>query len=88
MSVPQPQQPSLERPDAAKVSEAIVGAPYVELLGPLLARLRQTYQHPNRVLHFDTVLTALLIGFYNSTLRSLRTIEDQSQADKLASRLD
>lgn len=57
-----------------------MGQQYVELIQPWLDRLHTLYPHPNRKLHYDTVLTALLMGFYNSSIRSLRTMEDQSQA--------
>jgi hypothetical protein len=87
VSEPRSQQPLPQRPDTAQVTDAVVGAQYVQLLAPFLAQLRRAYDHPNRVLHLDTVLTALLIGFYDSTVRSLRTIEDQSQADGFASLL-
>jgi hypothetical protein len=76
-----------QRPPIAQATEAVVGERYVELLQPFLARLRGVYDHPNRVLHFDTVLTALLIGFYNTTIRSLRSIEDQSRGEGLVSQL-
>lgn len=66
------------RPEVAQAAEAVVGHEYVQLIQPFLARLHQTYQHPNRRLYYDTVLTALLMGFYNSAIRSLRTMEDQS----------
>lgn len=73
-----------QRPPTAAVNDAIVGEQYVALLQPFLQRLRAAYPHPNRVLHLDTVLTALLIGFYGSTIRSLRTLEDQSQGEGFA----
>ena len=76
-----------QRPSVAQAAEATVGEAYVQLLQPFLARLRQAYNHPNRVLHYDTVLTALLIGFYPTTIRSLRSIEGQSRADGLVSQL-
>lgn len=65
----------------AQAAEAVVGREYVQLLQPFLQRLHESYRHPNRLLHYDTVLTALLMGFYNSSIRSLRTMEDQSQAE-------
>jgi hypothetical protein len=83
---PQPSPPP-QRPAVAQAAEATVGAAYVQLLQPLLGRLRHAYGHPNRVLHYDTVLTALLIGFYSTTIRSLRSIEDQSRAEGLAAQL-
>lgn len=71
----------------AQAAEAVVGREYVELLQPFLERLRRAYRHPNRVLHYDAVLTALLLGFYNSSVRSLRTMEDQSQSQGFAGML-
>lgn len=71
----------------AQAAEAVVGREYVELLQPFLERLHRAYPHPNRVLHYDAVLTALLLGFYNSSIRSLRTMEDQSQAPGFAGML-
>lgn len=71
----------------ARVTEATVGEAQVQLLQPFLAQLRQTYDHPNRVLHFDAVLTALLVGFYSPTIRSLRAIEDHSVTEGLVAQL-
>jgi hypothetical protein len=71
----------------AQAAEAVVGREYVELLQPFLERLHRAYSHPNRVLHYDAVLTALLLGFYNSSIRSLRAMEDQSQAQGFAGML-
>jgi hypothetical protein len=78
--VPQPQQPvpGSQRPEVAQATDTVVGGQYVQLLQPFLARLRDAYIHPNRELHFDSVLVALLMGFYNSSVRSLRTLEDLS----------
>jgi hypothetical protein len=73
--------PPAARPEVAQAAEAVVGQQYVELIQPFLDRLHQLYPHPNRHLHYDTVLTALLMGFYNSSIRSLRTMEDKSQAE-------
>ena len=68
----------------ARAAEAVVGGQYVELIQPFLERLHRLYPHPNRDLYYDTVLVALLMGFYNSAIRSLRTTEDQSQAEGFA----
>ena len=76
--------PTPARPEVAQAAEAVVGAEYIKLLQPLLGRLRDAYTHANRVLHFDTVLVALLMGFYNTSVRSLRTMEDQSAAEGFA----
>ena len=40
-----------------------------------LARLRAAGDHPNRRLHLDNLVVALLYAFYNPTCRSLRTLE-------------
>jgi hypothetical protein len=47
-----------------------------------LARLRRINDHPNRVLHYDQLLTAHLIGFYDGVVRSLRTLDGRSVASE------
>jgi hypothetical protein len=69
------------------VAEDVVGQEHVQLLQKHLNSLRPIYNHPNRILHFDTVLTTLLLGFFNPAVRSLRTLEDLSQAERLAEQL-
>jgi hypothetical protein len=59
-----------------------VGVEHVRLLQEHLTRLRGGRDHPNRTLHDDTLLTALLLNFYESSDRSLRQIEDLSCADQ------
>jgi hypothetical protein len=82
MIVPPPQSPPTpQRCETAQATEAVVGAQYVQLLGPYLKRLWESYDHPNRQLRYDSVLTALLIGFYSSSIRSLRAMEDKSQCE-------
>lgn len=49
------------------------------MLQGYLHRLRSAYTHPNRVLHFDDVVTIHILAFFNPVLRSLRCIEDASQ---------
>jgi hypothetical protein len=73
-----PDAAGLVPPPAAKAAEAIVGAEYLPLIQGHLHRLRSIYNHPNRALHFDTVLATLLVGFYESSVRSLRALEDLS----------
>jgi hypothetical protein len=75
--------PSVESLDAptARTIEAAVGIEHVSILQEHLRRLRSVYQHPNRTLHYDTILTTLLMGFFNSAVRSLRTLEDQSRCE-------
>jgi IS4 transposase len=65
----------------AKAAVEVVGAEYVQLLQHHLATLHAARAHPNRTLHYDTVLVALLLGFY-SGVRSLRGIEDLSEQPK------
>ncbi len=60
------------------MDERLVGAPFVQLLQAHLATLRRGRAHPNRTLHHDTLLTALLLNFYESADRSLRQIDDLS----------
>ncbi|HEV2425518.1 MAG TPA: IS4 family transposase [Terriglobia bacterium] len=62
----------------AKATETVVGAEYLALLQEHMHRLRSIYNHPNRMLHFDAVLATLLIGFYESSVRSLRALDDLS----------
>ena len=40
-----------------------------------LARLRRLGDHPNRVLHYDELLAAHLLGFYDAVVGSLRTLD-------------
>lgn len=46
-----------------------------------LKRLRALANHPNRLLHYDQLLVAHLLGFYDPAVRSLRTLEARSVAD-------
>src|SRR5690349_17690365 len=43
-----------------------------------LVRLRSVADHHNRVLHYDELLSALLLGFFDPTVRSLRTLDARS----------
>jgi hypothetical protein len=58
--------------------EELFGGGYVAKLQDHLGRLRAS-EHGNRRLHFDSLVTALLLAFYNPTCRSLRTLEGLSQ---------
>jgi hypothetical protein len=58
--------------------EQLLGKQYLTVLRKHLKRLRKAGDHPNRVLHFSDLLTLQLLGFFNPTLRSLRTLEDAS----------
>lgn len=68
-------------PSPAQVVPALVGERWAPLLQGHLKRLRAAYDHPNRRLHFDTLLTALLLAFYDPAARSLRIIEDASTGE-------
>jgi hypothetical protein len=59
----------------AIVKQALVGPANLEVLQWHLQRLRAAHEHPNRLLHLDNLLVALLYAFYNPTCRSLRTLE-------------
>ena len=63
--------------------QELIGAKYLKVLGKHRKRLRKAGAHPNRVLHYDDLFTLLLLGFFNPTLRSLRTLEDASQSPLL-----
>lgn len=43
-----------------------------------LIRLRRIGDHRNRILHYDELLCAHLLGFFDSTVRSLRTLDARS----------
>jgi hypothetical protein len=58
--------------------EQLLGKQYLTVLRKHLKRLRKAGAHPNRVLQFSDLLTLQLLGFFNPTLRSLRTLEDAS----------
>jgi hypothetical protein len=70
-----------KRRPVAQASDAIVGQEYVALLKDHLARLRAVNEHPNRTLHYDTVLVSLLLSFFNAADNSLRMIDDLSCCD-------
>ena len=65
----------------ARVDERLVGADHVQLLQEHLHALRPHRSHPNRTLHYDQLLAALLLAFYEPADRSLRRIEDLSDSD-------
>ena len=74
---PRPRRGRKARPRV--LPEQVTGRDYVRILQGFLDRLRPAYDHPNRVLHYDTVVVAYLLAFFNPALRSLRCIEDASQ---------
>jgi hypothetical protein len=55
--------------------EAAARPEHLAALQDHLPRLRAAYDHPNRKLHLDNAVIALLLAFFNPTCRSLRTIE-------------
>jgi hypothetical protein len=59
----------------AIVKESLVGPANLAVLQGHLQRLRAAYDHPNRLLHLDNLVVALIYAFYNPTCRSLRTLE-------------
>ena len=65
----------------------LVGRKYIKLLEAYLHDLRRHYAHPNRVLYYDDVVVVYLLAFFNPSLRSLRCIEDASQAPGLRGHL-
>jgi hypothetical protein len=67
--------------------ERLLGGSLLKLLKGHLKKLRKAYKHPNRVLHYDDLLTLLLICFFNPTVRSLRTLQSASRMPGLAEHL-
>jgi len=65
----------------AQVSSQLAGS-CAAVLQDHLARLRGVGDHPNRVLHYDQLLVAHLLGFYDSVVRSLRTLDARSVASE------
>ena len=90
MAKAQPTGRKRGRPKRAKppALEALAGRKHLATLLRHRRRLRKAHDHPNRTLFYDTVLTAHLLAFYNPILRSLRTIEDFSQAPQTQQELD
>lgn len=62
----------------------ITGRGYLKTLQSLLQELRTLYPHPNRVLHYDDVVVAHLLAFFNPMINSLRMIEDMSEVPAIA----
>jgi hypothetical protein len=79
----------VDRPDdaAARPDPPLAGLKYADLLSKHLAKLRRAYAHGNRVLHYDDLVTAYLLAFFNPTARSLRTIEDLSRTPAMRGRV-
>ena len=81
--------PKRGRPKRPKpILEQIVGWEHLQTLDRHLHILHDAKTHPNRVLHDDQVLVACLLGFFNPTVRSLRTLEDLSAFPKVQRELD
>ena len=53
----------------------LVGRKYIRLLEKFIGDLRRHNPHPNRDLYLDDIVTILLLGFFNSDIRSLRKLE-------------
>ena len=68
----------LSKPELPEWPTSVVGAKYVRMLEKHVRKLRDG-QHGNRQLFLDDLFIALLLAFFNATIRSLRTIEDFSQ---------
>ena len=66
----------------ARVDQRLVGVEHVQLLQQHLHALRPHRAHPNRTLHYDTLLTTLLLAFYEPADRSLRLMDDLSASDQ------
>jgi hypothetical protein len=73
-----------DTPAARKLPESLAAIVAFEALEPHLQKLHDAYSHGNRQLHYDDLLIAYLLAFYNSTLRSLRTIELLAHDDRFA----
>jgi hypothetical protein len=65
--------------------ENVAGRRWIRLLDKQLARLRDG-AHGNRELHYDHLVVAHLIAFFNPTLNSLRTIEDAFEHTQIRAR--
>jgi hypothetical protein len=83
-----PPPPRGRRRKQRRVPDQAIGGRWIESLEPHLARLRQAYHHPNRVLFYDDWFVAHLLAFYNPVLDSLRMIEDASRSEVFAEHLD
>ena len=62
-----------------KTFRGLAGRKYIKRLERFIGDLRVNNPHPNRNLYFDDVVTILLLGFFNSDIRSLRKLEEFSQ---------
>jgi Transposase DDE domain len=62
------------RSQVARVPAPLAGS-CAAMLHDHCTRLRDIGDHPNRVLHYDELLVAHLLGFYDGVVRSLRTLD-------------
>lgn len=65
----------------ATLPASLVGA-CAKVLQDHLQRLRHIGDHHRRVLHYDQVLCAHLLGFFDTTVRSLRTMDARTVASE------
>jgi hypothetical protein len=77
-SLPPPAKRRGRKPRPTISEEELFGGGHVAKLQEHLGRLRAS-EHGNRQLHYDSLVTALLLAFYNPTCRTLRTLEGLSQ---------
>ena len=74
-----PAETAAESAARRKPFRYLVGRKYIKLLEKYIGDLRRHNPHPNRDLYFDDAVTILLLGFFNSDIRSLRKLELFSQ---------
>ena len=70
------------------MAEQVIGQKYLTMLDSHLLRLRKSYDHSNRRLHYDQLLCAWLLALFNPAIRSLRCLEDLSQIPRFQEQLD
>lgn len=70
-----------------ELADKLLGKKSLAHIESQLGVLRSAYAHPNRTLYYDDLLVCLLLGFYNPTVRSLRTLEGLSQTTYLQEHL-
>jgi hypothetical protein len=78
-------------PDRPLTAPALQGWKYFRRLTPLLARLHdagcQRDQAGNRTLHFDEYGALILLALFNPLVRSLRSLSQTSDLDKVREQL-
>lgn len=82
------EQESVKQGCGQHADQELIGVKYLDVLVKHQKRLAKASAHPNRVLHHHDLFTLLLLGFFNPTLRSLRSLEDASQSPRLRDCLD